>query len=168
VDDFVIADRRALVDLRCSAVLFRGDSVLLLRRQSEGKDDWVLPGGPPQPGEATDKCARREVERQAGLRVDVTAVAFLLEAIEPGPISRLIEIMFLARDRDPTRAPRGREAALEPSFVALDTLSTLPLRPPVSDYLHSLHEAPSRSTAPYLGDRWLPEHAPPPVAGGAR
>jgi 8-oxo-dGTP diphosphatase len=164
MDDLVIADRRALVGLRCSAVLFRGDSVLLLlRRDLDGEDYWVLPGGTPQPGEAAANCARREVEQQAGLQIDVAGVAFLLEALDRQPVNRLIEIVFLALDRDPTRAPRGWESGL----VALDALATLELRPPIGGYLHDLHQAPSRATAPYLGDLRRPKDAPPPVAGGA-
>jgi 8-oxo-dGTP pyrophosphatase MutT (NUDIX family) len=35
------------VDVRCSAVVFRGREVLLVRRFRDEASDWVLPGGTP-------------------------------------------------------------------------------------------------------------------------
>ena len=32
------------IELRCSAILFRQRTVLLVHRTSGGADDWVLPG----------------------------------------------------------------------------------------------------------------------------
>jgi 8-oxo-dGTP pyrophosphatase MutT (NUDIX family) len=52
---------RTLVELRCSAIVFRGDCVLLLRRRRDGAEDWVLPGGHPAPREGTAGCVEREV-----------------------------------------------------------------------------------------------------------
>jgi ADP-ribose pyrophosphatase YjhB (NUDIX family) len=53
-------DQPASVDVRCSAVVFRDQDVLLVRRLRDGDDDWVLPGGTPRSGESMAACARRE------------------------------------------------------------------------------------------------------------
>src|SRR6266487_1539949 len=67
---------RALVNLRCSAVVFRADAVLLCQRSS---GEWVLPGGTPQHGEGSAACVLREVREETGLLVDPWRVAFVLE-----------------------------------------------------------------------------------------
>jgi 8-oxo-dGTP diphosphatase len=38
------------IDLRCSTILLRDESVLLIHRTYDGADDWVLPGGTPREG----------------------------------------------------------------------------------------------------------------------
>lgn len=60
-------DMPADIDARCSVIVFRGDAVLLVRR--DGAGDWVLPGGTPRPGESM-ACARREALEETGLAVD--------------------------------------------------------------------------------------------------
>ena len=60
-----MSDSDELVNVRCSALVFRGDSVLLCRR-SEDEDTWVLPGGTPRLGEGTAAAAEREVLEETG------------------------------------------------------------------------------------------------------
>jgi 8-oxo-dGTP diphosphatase len=45
------------IELRCSAIVVRKRTMLLLHRTS-GADDWVLPGGTPRPGESMAACTR--------------------------------------------------------------------------------------------------------------
>jgi 8-oxo-dGTP diphosphatase len=53
------------VELRCSAIVVRERTVLLVHRVGSGADDWVLPGGTPRPGESMAACARRPARRHA-------------------------------------------------------------------------------------------------------
>lgn len=66
-------DKPASVNVHCSAVVFRGQDVLLVCRDRDGGHDWVLPGGTPRPGESMAACARRETleETGPGRRVDL-------------------------------------------------------------------------------------------------
>jgi 8-oxo-dGTP pyrophosphatase MutT (NUDIX family) len=84
-------DDRALVELRCSAIVFRGEAVLLLGRRRDGTRDWVLPGGHPRPREGTATCVYREVLEETGLDVQVGRVAFVLETTDPAGDRRLID-----------------------------------------------------------------------------
>jgi 8-oxo-dGTP diphosphatase len=147
-------DDRALVELRCSAIVFRGDAVLLLGRRRDGTDDWVLPGGHPRPREGTAACAHREVREETGLDVQVGRVAFVLETTDPTGARRLIEIVFLASEQDARAEPKAREPGLWPAFVPVDDTPRLALRPPIAGYLRGLHRTRLRSTAPYLGNLW--------------
>ena len=149
------------VDLRCSVVVFRGESVLLVHRTRDGADDWVLPGGSPRPGESMAACAQREALEEAGLPVDPARVAFVLESHAPGARRRAVDLVFLATetttDTVPARlAPRERENGLAPMFVALAELPGLILRPPLAGHLRYLRTRGPARTAAYLGNLWRP------------
>ncbi|HVV22891.1 MAG TPA: NUDIX hydrolase [Pseudonocardiaceae bacterium] len=159
------------VNLRCSALVFREDAVLLCQRIT----DWVVPGGTPEPGEAVAACVRREVREETGLAVTPVGVAFVLDATNPDYDDTLIEVMFLAEeDGDPSSrdgtSPRCVEDGLLPRFVPLDHLARIELRPPIAGHIRAFHAAiaaavdarrPPR-TAAYLGNVWRP------AAGTAR
>src|SRR5579875_151629 len=77
------------INLRCALVLFRGHSVLLVRR-SPNSGGWVLPGGDRRAGESTAACAAREARVGTGLVVDPVRVALVLEGAGPGAGARTI------------------------------------------------------------------------------
>jgi ADP-ribose pyrophosphatase YjhB (NUDIX family) len=145
-----------LVELRCSAIVFRDDRLLLLRRCRDSSEDWVLPGGHPRPREGTAGCAEREVLEETGIRVQSPRVAFLLEATDPAGERRLIEVVFLAEERDGRADPRATDPDTEAVFVPVEDTPGLSLRPPLAGYLRGLHRTRLRSTAPYLGNLWRP------------
>jgi ADP-ribose pyrophosphatase YjhB (NUDIX family) len=62
--------------LAVSAVIFRGGKVLLLRRaKSPGNGYWSLPGGRVEFGESLHIALAREVDEEAGLKIDIVALA---------------------------------------------------------------------------------------------
>ena len=142
--------------LRCSAVLFRRDTVLLVHRVRNGVDDWVLPGGTPRPTESAGGCVRRELREETGLRADVTAVAFVLDAVDHGSGLSTTDIVFTMAERDSTAAVHGERAGAEPRFVPLAELAGLHLRPPIAGHLRGLHRTGWSRTAAYLGNLWRP------------
>lgn len=143
------------IDMRCSVVAFRNDSVLLVHRNRDEADDWVLPGGTPRPGESMSSCARRETLEETGLPVEPSRVAFVLEALGPDDRRRIVDLVFLA-----AVAPRGEpvpaEEGLRAVFVPLDALSGLTLRPPIAGHLRALRARGPSRTAAYLGNMWRP------------
>jgi 8-oxo-dGTP diphosphatase len=143
------------IDLRCSAVLFRGRAVLLVHRTVAGADDWVLPGGTPRLGETMVACARRELREETGLDAEPTRVVLVLEAITPDTGLHTVDIVFAAREYGPARSPEQREPGLKPMFVEIDALTELDLRPPIAGHLRGAWVGGARS-APYLGNLWRP------------
>jgi len=62
--------------LAVSAVIFRDGKVLLLRRaKSPGHGFWSLPGGRVEFGESLHVALAREVDEEAGLKIDIVALA---------------------------------------------------------------------------------------------
>ncbi len=145
----------ALVPLRCSVLFFRDDSLLLCRR-TDLDDTWVLPGGTPRAGESTAAAARREVLEETGLHVAAERIAFVLETSDWTRTHHLIEIVFLASERDRSAVPHQVEDRLEPAFVPLGTLAEVRLRPAaLAGYVRGFVRS-GKPTAAYLGNLWRP------------
>jgi len=62
--------------LAVSAVIFRDGKVLLLKRaKSPGQGFWSLPGGRVEFGESLHIALAREVDEEAGLKIDIVGLA---------------------------------------------------------------------------------------------
>lgn len=153
-------DDESLVDLRCSTVILRDASVLLLHRTdvpaSPGAEDWVLPGGRPRPGEGMAACVRREAAEEVGLDVVVGHCLFVLDvAAAPPDAWRSVELVFAGEvPRD--AVPQSREAHRRPEFVPLSRIAQLRIRPPIAGHLRALARRGHLVGAPYLGNLWRP------------
>lgn len=144
--------------IRCSALIFRGNQVLVVERVREGKHDWVLPGGTPNSGESTMSCARREVEEETGLLVTPGRIAFVLEANDHTNVHTL-DIVFTCTEAGPRLEPQERESGLRPSFHPAETLGELNLRPPLAGHIRGLISSGGQRTGAYLGNLWRPTDA---------
>jgi ADP-ribose pyrophosphatase YjhB (NUDIX family) len=70
--------------LAVSAVIFRDGKLLLLKRaNSPGHGLWSLPGGRVEFGESLHTALAREVDEEAGLKIDIVALAGWREVL-PG------------------------------------------------------------------------------------
>ncbi len=150
--DDATPDDAGLVDLRCSVLLYRGDSVLLCRRGGD-PDYWSLPGGTPRHGEGTAGTAAREVAEETGLAVSADRVAFVLETSSWNRRQHRIEIVFRGTEDSPAKQPRQIEDSLTPAFIPLAELGSISLRPPIGGYIRGHFYSPER-TAAYLGNLW--------------
>jgi 8-oxo-dGTP diphosphatase len=66
-----------------SAVLFRGEEVLLVERSGGSNAGlWSLPGGAIEPGEPAEDAARREVLEETGLSADIVGLAGVYDVID--------------------------------------------------------------------------------------
>lgn len=155
----ILDSDESMVDLRCSVAVVNDGAVLLIHRTLDGRNDWVLPGGRPRPGESLSACASREAREETGLEINPMRVAFVLEVIDPQVRARTVEVVFLG-----SLLGRVGDAALvgelgaAPEWVARPRLPDLDLKPPIGGYLPAVMH-PNHSTAPYLGNLWKPEPA---------
>jgi 8-oxo-dGTP diphosphatase len=148
------------IELRCSAVVLRRQSVLLVRRVRGAEDDWVLPGGTPRAGEGMAACARREVLEETGLHVDPSRVAFVLEVLGPDGGPRTVDIVFGAAAAA-TEEPQQHEPGLAPAFIPVEQISRLDLRPPLAGHLRAMLSHRRPLYAPYLANMWRPARGSP-------
>jgi ADP-ribose pyrophosphatase YjhB (NUDIX family) len=113
---------------------------------------------------------RREVAEETGLQIVAERVVFVLETTSWDAEHHLFEIVFIGADNDRGEQPTQREAGLIPSFVPLDSLDKIGLRPPIAGYIRGYARGPGGggdphwATAAYLGNLWRPpEDEDPPT-----
>lgn len=148
------------IEFRCSAVVVRRQTVLLVHRIRDAEDDWVLPGGTPRAAESMAACARREVLEETGLHVDPAKVAFVLEVLGPDSGPRTVDIVFRAV-ASAGEEPEPQEPGLYPAFVPVEQISGLELRPPLAGHLRGMLGQPRPLYAPYLANMWRPSRSGP-------
>ena len=83
--------------LAVSAVIFRDDKILLVRRaRSPGKGFYSLPGGRVEFGESLHTALHREVDEETALQIEIAGLAGWREALPGAPGSGHYLIMSFA------------------------------------------------------------------------
>ncbi|MCA1218075.1 NUDIX hydrolase [Streptomyces sp. 8L] len=124
-------------ETRCSVAIFRGESVLLVRRSENGVITWKLPGGHVRDGEDMSSTGRRELREETGLTAGRMHCALLLNTYD-GDTGRRVAEIVLYPDEEITGDPRLCEAGLVPQFVPVEELAGLSLRPNIADALRDI------------------------------
>jgi 8-oxo-dGTP diphosphatase len=114
------------------AIVFEEDRVLLVRRGKDpGLGKWSIPGGVAHLGETLVRAVCREVEEEAGLKVQTLGLVEVFERIIPDEQDRVLYhyvlIDYLCRVMQ-GRLRAGSDA-LEAAFYPLRALELLTLTP---------------------------------------
>lgn len=120
-----------------SVLLFRDDSVLLVRRRRGAMAGlWSAPGGHVMPAESAAAAARRELAEETGIiagpLIAITTHTVDLPATNDAP-GRRFEIAVFAGHDHSTAQPKAASDAADARFVALPDLAGLPTTPGLAD-----------------------------------
>jgi len=75
--------KQHFIQLGVGAVVFKDDSVLLVKRKNPpNQHQWAIPGGKVHFGESLHDAAAREVFEETGIVIDVLKPIFTFEVIE--------------------------------------------------------------------------------------
>jgi 8-oxo-dGTP diphosphatase len=108
-----------------SAVIFRGDAVLLIERgKGAAKGTWSFPGGHIEPGERAATAAQREVLEETGIAVEIMGLLDVQDVLLKDKAGRLTAHYVLAVyfGRATSGEPKAASDAADARFVPLDTL----------------------------------------------
>lgn len=126
------------VEAGCGAAILDAEGRLLLiqRLRQPEAGAWGLPGGKIDFGERAEDTARREIQEELGIVIEITGLACIAETIDAGDGRHWVAPVYAAR------IVSGAPEVMEPEkhggwgWFALDALPG-PLTSPVRDWLKS-------------------------------
>ena len=61
---------------RYRAIIIKNDSILLMKRQKNGKTFYVFPGGMREENETEKECVKRELEEEFGIIIEPKQIIY--------------------------------------------------------------------------------------------
>ncbi len=144
--------------IRVSAILRRGDRILLVRQEKGGQTYWLLPGGGVNYGESLTEALERELTEECGLDEDISVEGpvAVAESISPDLAVRakhVVHIIFAGQlDRRSLETVTSVDGAVRGHrLFGRDELADIPVHPPIQRFLARWQ--PGDPTV-YLGVLW--------------
>jgi ADP-ribose pyrophosphatase YjhB (NUDIX family) len=146
--------------LRVSALLRRGDRILLCRHEKRGREYWLLPGGGVNGGETLVHALQRELAEELGIEEDLPlegpiAVAESISPADAPTARHVVHIIFAGHLGERSlEAVTSRDAAVR-GHRLFDTqeLLDIALHPPIQRFLARWQPG---DPVVYLGAMWAP------------
>ena len=156
--------------VRVSAVVIRGNEILLIHHRRDARFYWVLPGGGLEPGEGLRACGAREVREETGLDVRIRRLMYVSEVRSPSREKHVLDLTFLGELTESGQAirPSRHWTIEEPRFRPLGNLPSVELYPAIAFEILEDAQAGWNGPIRFLGNLWLDgeQEAGSPTAKG--
>jgi 8-oxo-dGTP diphosphatase len=145
--------------IRVSAILRRGNRILLVRHEKHGREYWLLPGGGVNAGETLVKALQRELAEEVGLdeEIPVEGPVAIADSISPVgvPVKHVVHIVFAGYlgGRSLEAVTSLDAAVANHRLFDVEELAGVALHPPIQRFLRRWQ--PGDPTV-YLGALWAP------------
>ena len=84
--------------LSVDVMVIEGNKILLVRRgQPPHQGEWALPGGFVESGETVEAAAKREVQEETGIAIDLSAILGVYSDPERDPRGHTASVIFVGK-----------------------------------------------------------------------
>lgn len=145
--------------IRVSAILRRGNRLLLVRHEKHAREYWLLPGGGVNAGETLVKALYRELAEEVGFEeeIPVEGPVAIADSISPAgaPAKHVVHIVFAGYlgGRSLEKVISSDSAVSNHRMFDVEELAGIALHPPIQRFLARWQ--PGDPTV-YLGALWAP------------
>jgi ADP-ribose pyrophosphatase YjhB (NUDIX family) len=146
--------------IRVSALLRRGNRILLCRHEKHGRPYWLLPGGGVNGGETLVHALQRELTEELGIEEDLPLEGpiAVVESISPADVQsprHVVHIIFAGHLGERSLEALKSEDAAVRGHRLFDPqeLSEVILHPPIHRFLGRWQPG---DPVVYLGAMWVP------------
>ena len=140
--------------LRVAGVLLHQKRLLLVQHEKEGRSYWLLPGGGVRLGEQLYDSLEREFLEELNLKIAVSGLFFVVEAVSPQGDHVLQPTFFVtAENMDEIRLGSDKRV-VDYAFFKQDTIADVTLYPDIKEELLVYMES-SRIDQRYVLKSWI-------------
>jgi ADP-ribose pyrophosphatase YjhB (NUDIX family) len=144
------------IKIRVAGVYTRGDEILLVNHEKDGRSYWLLPGGGLEFGETLAAALERELVEECGLKTRSGKLLLLAESLPPDRHRHVLNLVFQGEilEGEAHLAELGGDRLKGVAWRKKGDLGALTFFPDIKDAVLRHWDAGFTLPAESLGDLW--------------